>query len=180
VRTPWQKNAGEIRNAMISWVDITPTILDFAGALPRERPFHGRSFKAILNADMDGWDEIYASHTLHEVTMYYPMRVVRERQFKLIWNIIHETEFPFARDLWESSTWQSVIRRGDTHYAGRTIEAFLHRPEFELYDLANDPQELNNLADGPQYRDTLNRLKDKLRQFQEDTGDPWIVKWQRE
>jgi N-sulfoglucosamine sulfohydrolase len=179
VRTPWQKRGGAESQAMISWVDITPTILDFAGALPDAAAFHGRSFKPVLDGEADGWDEVYASHTLHEVTMYYPMRVVRERRFKLIWNLAHKSDFPFARDLWESSTWQSVIERGDSGYAGRSIEAFLHRPEFELYDLSVDPDEIANLANAPEYADTVNRLKEKLRQFQEDTQDPWIVNWQR-
>jgi N-sulfoglucosamine sulfohydrolase len=180
VRTPWQEKGGEERQAMISWVDITPTILDFAGALPEEKVFHGRSFRPVLDGDVDGWDKIYASHTLHEVTMYYPMRAIRERGFKLIWNIAHKLDFPFAADLWESSTWQSVIRREGTSYAGRSIEAFLHRPEFELYNLVDDPLETRNLATDSKYSEKLAQLEEKLRQFQENTGDPWIVKWQRE
>ena len=43
-----------------------------------------------------GFDEVYASHTFHKVTMYYPMRVVHERRYKLIWNINYEQEYPFA------------------------------------------------------------------------------------
>ena len=60
-----------------------------------------------------GWDEVYASHTFHEVTMYYPMRVVRSGQYKLIWNIAHPLPFPFASDLWGSATWQDSLKRGE-------------------------------------------------------------------
>ena len=112
--------------------------------------------------------------------MYYPMRMARGRRFKLIWNIAHGLEYPFASDLWESPTWQGVVRRGDTHYGQRTVEAYLHRPEFELYDLENDPDEIRNLADDPRYETVLAEHKAKIRAFQERTDDPWILKWEHE
>ena len=105
----------------------------------------------------------------------------REPQMKkLTWNIAYKLDFPFASDLWESSTWQSVMRRESTSYAGRNIGAFLRRPQFELYDVLDDPLEIYNLATNPRYSEKLAKLKEKLHEFQENTGDPWIVKWQRE
>jgi N-sulfoglucosamine sulfohydrolase len=181
VRNPYQKKRGLVCNAMITWADIAPTILDFAGALQKEVDFHGRSFKPILeDENPKGWDEIYASHTFHEITMYYPMRVIRERKHKLIWNIAHGLEYPFASDLWESSTWQAVLQRGDKFYGKRIVEAYLHRPEFELYDLDEDPYEIKNLAGDAKYEKLLGELKEKLKSFQKRTNDPWIIKWQHE
>jgi N-sulfoglucosamine sulfohydrolase len=112
--------------------------------------------------------------------MYYPMRVVRERRYKLIWNIAHGLDYPFASDLWEASTWQATIRRGEKYYGKRTVEAYIHRPKFELYDLKNDPDEVKNLAGNPKYKRVLTKLKSKLKAFQKRTKDPWIVKWQYE
>jgi len=112
--------------------------------------------------------------------MYYPMRVVRERRYKLIWNLAHGLPYPFASDLWKSRTWQGVIARGDTQYGPRSLEAYIHRPRFELYDLEEDPWEARNLADDPAHADTLDRLQAKLKAFQERTKDPWILKWDRE
>ena len=181
VRTPWQKNKGIACDALVNYADLTPTILDFAGATPGDYEFHGRSFQPVLERrDADEWDTTYASHTFHEITMYYPMRVVRERRFKLIWNIAHGLEYPFASDLWESAIWQGNLKRGNTRYGRRTIDAYLHRPRFELYDLQNDPHEVVNLADDPKYRDKLDEMKAKLKAFQEQTKDPWILKWEYE
>lgn len=181
VRTPWHKNRGIACDALVNYADLTPTILDFAAATPGDYEFHGRSFKSVLEREhVDGWDTTYASHTFHEITMYYPMRVVRERRFKLIWNIAHGLEYPFASDLWESATWQGNLKRGNTRYGRRTIDAYLHRPRFELYDLQNDPHEVVNLADDPKYRDKLNEMKAKLKAFQKRTQDPWILKWEYE
>ena len=187
---------------MINWADITPTILDFAGILPdrynisrinipkelkfndkipQNHFFHGRSFLPILTQEHpQGWDEIYASHTFHEVYMYYPMRVVRERKYKLIWNIAYKLDFPFAADLYASRTWQAILKNKKNNYGKRRVDAYIHHPEFELYDLENDPDEVNNLADNPEYSGELNRLQQKLKEFQYTTEDRWLNKWKYE
>ncbi len=200
VRSPDQKRRGIVNSTMISWVDITPTLLDFAGVKEVSAPvitanadrtadtqktrkyaFHGRSFLPILERENpEGWDEVYASHTFHEVTMYYPMRVIRTRQHKLILNLAHPLSFPFASDLYDSATWQGVLKRGDQLYGKRTIAAYNHRPRFELYDLAADSDEVVNLAGNPSYSKVLADLQGKLRKFQEHTQDPWILKYKYE
>jgi len=183
VRSPDAKQHGVVNKAFVSWVDIAPTILEFAGSEPAgRRKLHGRSFLPILDQEKpQGWDEVYASHTFHEITMYYPMRVVRSGKYKLIWNIAHPLPFPFASDLWGSATWQDCLTRGeDFVYGKRTIKTLLHRPQFELYDLEADPNEIHNLAGDDAHRDQLVALKTKLRDFQKRTGDPWILKWERE
>jgi len=181
VRNPFAARTGVVTDALVNYADITPTILDLCGATPKGYTFHGRSFASVLEQEHPrGWDEVYASHTFHEITMYYPMRVVRERRFKLIWNIAHGLEYPFASDLHASATWQAVLKRKLPVYGKRRVEAYLHRPRFELYDLEKDPHEVRNLSEDPAYRDVLDRLKGKLRAFQKRTKDPWILKWEYE
>jgi N-sulfoglucosamine sulfohydrolase len=65
-------------------------------------------------------------------------------------------------------------------YGSRTVEAYVHRPEWELYDLEADPKELNNLAGKPDHSKSLADLKGKLRAWQESTRDPWLVKYEHE
>jgi len=72
------------------------------------------------------------------------------------------------------------MRRSDKYYGKRTVEAYIHRPKFELYALENDPHEVKNLADNSKYEKVLSELKEKLKAFQKRTKDPWIVKWQYE
>jgi len=181
VRDPHQKNKAIACDALVNFADLTPTILDFAGALSGNDTVQGRSFRSVLEQEHPkGWDETYASHTFHEITMYYPMRVVRQRKYKLIWNIAHGLDYPFASDLWAASTWQATIQNGRKYYGKRTVEAYLHRPKFELYDLEQDPHEVNNLAGNPEYEKVLGELKAKLKAFQKRTKDPWILKWDYE
>jgi N-sulfoglucosamine sulfohydrolase len=181
VRDPSQEQQGGVSQAFVSWVDVTPTLLDFADAVPEKPRYHGRSFRSVLDQEApEGWDEIYCSQTFHEVTMYYPMRVVRSGKWKLIWNIASPLSFPFASDLWESTTWQAVRREGLETYGQRKVEEYLHRPAFELYDLEADPWEANNLAADPAQAERLATMQQKLRAFQERTKDPWILKWKHE
>lgn len=180
VRNPYQKSRPATCEAMISWVDIAPTILEFAGTTDGRPKMQGRSFlKAIGDEKPSGWDEVYGSHTFHEVTMYYPMRVVRGRRYKLIWNVAHELTYSSASDLYQGATWQEAIAKGlDSKYGQRTLGEYLNRPEFELYDLENDPHETKNLAGESEHAARLEELKGKLKAFQQRTGDPWVHKWQ--
>jgi N-sulfoglucosamine sulfohydrolase len=105
------------------------------------------------------------------------MRVVRTDQYKFIWNIAHPLTYSFAGDLYRSASWQGVLRDGLEFFGQRTVEAYLHRPRFELYDIQADPHETNNLADQPEYADCVESFCGKIKAFQEETNDPWLHKW---
>ena len=50
----------------------------------------------------------------------------------------------------------------------------------ELYNMEADPAEIENLASNPEFERTLINLQDRLRAFQEASGDPWVVKYKYE
>lgn len=181
VTDPRSHHKGIVNRAMITWADLTPTILDFAGAEYSATGFHGRSFVSVLGQENpEDWTEVYASHNFHEITMYYPMRVVRDGKFKLIWNIAWRLEYPFASDLWAASTWQGIHRSGGEYFGNRKVKDYMFRSEFELYDLSADPDERTNLAREGSYSEVLHRLQGKLKTFQIKTKDPWQIMWEHE
>ena len=182
VKSPLHGNRDTTCDGLITWTDLTPTILDFAGTDDNPDRFHGRSFKDIIDEEAPvGWrDEVYAAHTFHEITNYYPMRVVRTKKHKFIWNIAHPLTYASASDLWRSAVWQGALRDGLEKYGKRTIDAYLHRPRFELYDLEQDPDEIVNLAEKPEYASLVDEFADKLKEFQRKTNDPWLHKWEYE
>ena len=213
VRDPYQEHRGLHSDAMISHVDITPTLLDFAGGLdhpknaPKERldpdefwrqrgealkenrngnkqfdHYHGRSWlHCLANPDEPHHETIFASHTFHEIQMYYPMRVVRDAKYKLIWNIAHPLPYPFASDLWAASSWQAQWEQGkDAPYGNMTVGQYIQRPEFEFFDVYQDPHETKNLADSDAHQELLETYKAKLKELQQQMDDPWIIKWDYE
>lgn len=179
IRSPFHKSRGRTCDGLVSWADLTPTILDLAGVKYDEAAFHGRSFAEIIDQESPaGWrDEVFASHTFHEITNYYPMRVVRTQRYKFIWNIAWKLDYSFASDLWECASWQGAVRDGLKKFGPRTIDAYIHRPRFELYDLESDPQEAVNLSEKPEYAGMVESFSAKIKRFQEETADPWIHKW---
>ncbi|WP_193211246.1 sulfatase family protein [Luteolibacter marinus] len=205
VRMPGAAAGGIVNDAMISHVDITPSLLDAAGGYEagKQAPkhllpvpkvgrgenagfkfdrYHGRSWLPLLDSrDSTGWDEVFASHTFHEIQMYYPMRAVIGRHYKLIWNIAAPLPYPFASDLWAASTWQAQYEKGmDANYGNRSVDSYIHRPPFELYNITDDPAESRNLAGDPEFAGKLGERKQRLKLKQEETRDPWRIKWRYE
>lgn len=215
VRDPYQPkdSRGKVSDALISHIDITPTLLDYAGGLdPKTNgpknplnarkfwtqrgeaikenrngnktfdSYHGKSWlHCLADATEPHHETIFASHTFHEIQMYYPMRVVRDKEYKLIWNIAHPLPYPFASDLWAASSWQAQWAEGmDAPYGNTTVGRYVQRPEFELFHISADPNETTNLANSEGHRDILEKYKAKLKAMQKEMEDPWIMKWDYE
>ncbi|HJZ90286.1 MAG TPA: sulfatase/phosphatase domain-containing protein, partial [Gemmataceae bacterium] len=180
ISSPKQKARGVVNHAMASWTDIAPTVLDWAGAKPAPAMADKSLLPILEQEDAKDRDTVFASHQFHEITMYYPMRVVRTRTHKLILNLAHPLPYPFASDIYNSASWQGVLERKDTMLGKRSREAFEHRPREELYDLSKDPDELKNVAADPAYADVLKDLRAKLKDWQTATKDPWLVKYRYE
>lgn len=51
-------------------------------------------------------EAVFASHSLHEVTMYYPMRAIRTKDYKLIQNLNYLMPFPIDQDFYLSPSFQ--------------------------------------------------------------------------
>jgi len=103
--------------------------------------------------------------------------VLRERRYKLIFNIASNLTYPSSMDLYNSYTWQWLLNHHIDTLGKRSIQAYLHRAKFELYDLEKDPDESVNQAGNPAYAKELERMKAKLKLFQQKTNDPWLSKW---
>lgn len=204
ISSPEMKKRGIINHAMISHVDILPTILDWAEienprkinsqdyntppqlvtlmGVPKHNGTYtlpGHSLLPILEEENPvDWDTIYASHTFHEINMYYPMRSIRTREFKYTRNFAHRLIFPVATDIERQETWQAIQENNDMGV--RNLYSYRYRPPEELYNINKDPYETHNLADRPEYKDILKQLRNKIKEFQERTDDIWLLKWKYE
>ncbi|XP_072044598.1 N-sulphoglucosamine sulphohydrolase-like [Amphiura filiformis] len=180
---------GLISVAMTSTLDITPTVLDWFqldypnyDIVGKKVNLTGRSMLRLVEDEPTvGWDDAYASHVEHEATMYYPMRVLRSKhggsKMRLIHNLNNRAPYPIAGDIYPSPTYQDLLNRthqGEPTHWFKELGDYYYRAEFELYDLDNDVLETTNVADDTQFEDVFNEMKDKLKDWQNQTGDPWI------
>lgn len=173
IRDPLATTATRTSDAMVSYVDIAPTVLEYTG-VQYKGPQHGTSILPVLrSATPPARDEVFASHTFHEITMYYPMRSVRTRDYQLIWNLAYQLEYPTSGDIRKSESYKAIMASPDPQIANRPVQQYLHRPEWELYDVRNDPAEVHNLASDPAHKQTLDQLKGEIRKMMRDTKDPW-------
>ena len=172
---------GRTNQALVSWVDIAPTVLDWCNAQGPSYKLPGRSFLPILSDDQPkGWDAVFGSHQMHEITMMYPMRSITTRTHKYIVNLDHAKEFPLPSDLWASPSWQSVRQGGLKMLGQRNVADFLHRSKEELFDLAKDPHEMKNVAADPVNAAVLTELRQRIRTWQQETNDPWTILYREE
>ena len=178
VRAPGAGATGRRNRAMVSWIDITPTILDWAGVAPpsgyRHLPLPGRSILPILaQDDPQGWDEVFATHSFHEINQYYPVRSLRTRGYSYFVNLEPKLEVQVASDVAMSPSWQAIVSTPGTQLGKRTLDAFRHRPMEELYDLEADPGEVVNLAADPAHTVALADMRGRLDAWRTATHDPW-------
>lgn len=172
------KNPGSVNKGLVAFTDLTPTILDWTGTEFDDYPLQGRSFLPILDTpEPEGWDTALLSHIGHDVFAHYPMRTLRKPRWKLIWNVLPGQEYPLPIDTYQRRLWVSIQESGATHFGPRTVEAFLHRPRLELYDLEADPWETRNLAEDPEHRDRAVSMANELADRLLEQKDPWMRKY---
>ena len=152
--------------AISSHTDMVPTLLDWFG-LPtpsytvngHKVTLQGTSLLPVTVKEPEtGYDKAFSSHNFHAATMYYPMRVLRNKQYKLIHNLNYKMPYPIAGDVLFSPTYRDIVNRslaGEPLPWFKTLEEYYYRDQWELFDLEKDPQELNNLAYNPAYDSIL-------------------------
>jgi N-sulfoglucosamine sulfohydrolase len=179
---------GLVNPNMVSFLDILPTMLDYAG-LPldlRTKKLSpdrlGRSILPILGrtdvvAESEWPQHIFGSHTYHERANYWPTRVLRTRKWKYHRNVAWRLDFPFATDLYSSLSFEGMRNMQTPVFIGkRSLRDYIFRPAECLYNLENDPLELNNLAGDPAHKETLTELRKRLEAWQRKTEDIWLYK----
>lgn len=174
VRAPG--TAAAVNQAMVSWIDIAPTVLDWAGVAPPDYPLPGKSLLPVLGkSDDPARDAVFASHEFHEINQYYPMRAVRTRTHSYILNLAHPLDYPVAGDVAGSPSWQAIAADPAIRLGKRSQAAYRERPGEELYDLTRDPDELVNLAGDPAHASVRDTLHARLLAMRKATRDPWLA-----
>ncbi len=181
VRWPGVVSAGSTSDALVSYVDIVPTLLD-AAHINSEQKFDGKSFLSVLQSSQEtvaptkkGSPYVFAVQTSRGIFSgpeAYAIRSVTDGEHLLVWNIHYQSRFSNTvtnRDtVYES--WLAAGQEGNSNSAQRH-HAYRVRPEWELYALAEDPWNLHNLADDTAVAGKMSTLKCALWAWMQEQGD---------
>jgi arylsulfatase A-like enzyme len=130
-------------------VDFAPTFLDYAGVdTPAE--MQGRSLRPMLKGETpEGWQtSMYYRYWMHldKIHGVYSHYGVRTEQYKLIYYY------------------------GEALGASGTTDISTPK-EWELFDLREDPHEMNNVYDRPEYGAVVAELKQELDRLKRQVED---------
>lgn len=174
VRLPNALHGGTKDNRLTSFIDLGPTMLSLAGietpAYMQGQPQMGRFVAPERNhlfAAVDRMDD-----------QYDMQRAVLNHRFKYIRN--YYPEFPDYHPIRYRYNYSSIEQMLKLKEQGRLNEVQMQwfeatQPVEELYDLEKDPFETNNLAEDPQYRETLLELREEHFAWRHHTLDLGLI-----
>jgi N-sulfoglucosamine sulfohydrolase len=184
-----------VSDALVSEMDLAPTILDVIGAPPLPKS-EGISLKPILEGAQGAkaHDFIFAeisekgalpNNGMQERCVFDGRwKLIRRMKMNPLWRQVQAD----SKDMkpWGNRCYAEIVRVKDQFPDPYRILAEMDpqglggkTPAVELYDLKNDPDEMTNLANKPEHKEDLTRLTNRLRQWSKETNDismPWGVK----
>ena len=163
MRGPGGFTGGRVCDALVSHVDIFPTLCDLLRIEPPAW-LQGKSMMSLVRGEAEEInDAVFAEVTYH--ASYEPQRTVRTSRWRYI-RRFGERELPVmpncddgpSKDLWLQHGWWQ-------------------RPEAreQLYDLVFDPNEACNLAGDPAAAEALGEMRGRLDRWMRQTDDPLLA-----
>ena len=161
VASPENKTAGTAVDALVSHLDVYPTVCDLLGLTAPEH-LQGYSLRPLLDGAAESIrEEIFSEVTFH--ASYEPVRGIRTPRHKLI----HRYELdrrPLA-NCDDSLSKDELLR---FNWAEQAL------PTVELYDLMLDPNEAFNRANDHEYAEIRENLEQRLYRWMKQTNDPLL------
>jgi N-sulfoglucosamine sulfohydrolase len=173
---------GEISDALVSLIDLMPTMLDYFGlAVPAA--VQGQSLRQVLEGKREsvaGRRYVFGEHNSHGPARaeHYPSRMVFDGRFYYIRNLLPEKDYTLPADLtdikgWGNHAYTATLEAKASHPLAYGLLRQLEsgRPPEELYDMDKDPGQIRNLAGQPGYEKKQAELAAVLTDWRLRTGD---------
>jgi uncharacterized sulfatase len=193
----WGKSSTEavIVDEPVGFVDLSATVAEAAG-LEIPEQFVGQSLLGLLNGDTAELDydrAVFSGRERHSSSRYqnlsYPQRMMRRGDFLIVWNARPELDPAGAPrniadgelspphsayfDIDDSVIKRELLAKRDDFYIGPFFHlAVDKRPEWQFFNVADDPDCLNDLADDPEHARVVAEYKRQLTDTLKATGDP--------
>ena len=162
VRGPGGFGGGKVVDAMVTHMDIYPTLCDLVGV---DHPdwLQGKSLLPLVDGSTEKLhDAIFTEVNWH--ASYEPKRAVRTDRYKLVRRfdgrktaVLPNCDAGESKSYWMDNDWP-------------------HQPVYKeaLFDLVFDPNETNNLIDRPEMAEVASDLRARLEKWMRETGDPLL------
>jgi arylsulfatase A-like enzyme len=160
MRFPGKIAAGQKPETLISTVDIMPSILSMCGLKPIPTAFGVDKSAAVLGGKVD-CDSVYSMGCIrHSGTVPASEEAGAQPASK---PVVPENN-PAISIYYDPPEWRCLVT--DTH------KLIVKKDNTHgLFDLVKDPYEMTNLWDNPQMASLQNKLLDRMKQWQKETGD---------
>lgn len=170
---------GNTAERLVSFVDFAPTLLSFLGE-PIPGWMQGKAFAGPLASEPR--DHLFGFiGRIDERTWW--SRSVSDGRYVLIRNYRidqphgfysqYVVGIPSHRNTITASVWMDRFNLGPI--TDEASQYWTAQGAFELYDLLNDPWEVNNLAEDPDYDQILTSLHDVLIEWQKEVVDGGMI-----
>lgn len=160
---------GSVSDRLVSFIDFAPTLLSLAGV---EAPdwMQGRAFMGRHVAPAPQY--LYGFRGRAD-ERYDFARSVRDERYIYIRNFMpqrpHGQHVAYLFQTPSTAVWKRMYDAGELSPVHAAF--FEPKPSEELYDLQEDPDEINNLAASPEHRETLARMRSALETHQREMRD---------
>lgn len=178
MHAPGRLTHGLVRKELSSHVDLLPTLVDMLGFAPvAHRP--GRSLLPLAQGKQNvPVREYVVGQWMGSPDAWYPSRSIRDGRYKLIVNYLAGERSNQNMLRYTTNTninWETALNEEDRAALSPELRAALtlaeNPPAEELYDLQEDPTELYNLADQPEYAPVQTQLRAALVAWQKKHDD---------
>lgn len=174
---PGRIKPGTRSDAMVYLQDSIPTLLDGIGGKMPEG-LDCRSFLPVLEGKASTHRErILMTHSGDQEMNVYPIRAVRDGEWKLIHNLRPELAFtnhsdldrrPLAGAYWNE--WAELYKKGGEP-AKKIVDEYYKHPEWELYQVGEDKWETENKIGDSSLAPMVAKMKGQLAEWMKAQGD---------
>lgn len=173
VRWPGKVKPGSVSDALVEYVDITPTFVDIAGVKPLSE-MDGKSIVPVLTGKKKEHKKytfsLQTTRGIYDGSDYYGIRAVADKKYRYIVNLTPEAVFKNTEV--RGKNFQEWLRLAETDVKAKELTyKYQHRPAIELYDVEKDPYCMVNLANDLTYRKVISRLDKQLEAWMKACGD---------
>jgi len=190
---PARAPAGRTVSDFVGFPDLAPTILEAAG-LPLPPDMSGRSVLKTLLSTSSGRVDPARDFTVNGIEWHGNLppidiaaRTIRDDRFAYIVNYSSTPRYATSgRGVQPDDRYAANADKLDAlpllaaHPGRPELQRFIQlikdpRPREELYDCVADPDQLQNLADKPEFAEAKQKLRARLEAYQQQTRDPRIT-----